>query len=286
MTRESDQQTGYFIDPELMPEMVRLLQQAHTLTRSMQGELFSAGIPIPRLHDILDVACGPGGWALDVAERYPNIRITGFDKSERMIEYAQVQAQEKNLSNAHFLLMDALETLPFPDSSFDLVNSRFIVGFMQRDVWPRLIQECTRILRPGGVLSLTEADTTTIIGGPTYIELGEIIVKALWQSKQSFLSERSIGITPMLRPFLEGNGYQSLEQVAHVIDFSSGTFAHDDVIQDFLASFQLLQPFLIKTNIITQAQFDELYQRAQHEAQAQDFRAVWYVLNVYGTKPL
>jgi len=284
MQGEHDQ-PGYFIDPELMPEMWRLLKQDQMIFRAMRDQLFAPEIPVGNLKHVLDVACGPGGWALSVAEKYPDIHVTGFDLSERMIEYARVRARKSHLNNAQFYTMNALEVpLQFPDESFDLVNIRFVVGFMPRNHWPSLVEECTRILRPGGILSLTESDTSTIVGGPAHVEIGEVIAQAMWVRKQSFLPNRSIGVTPMLNMFLEEHGYEAIQLVSLPIDCSFGSVAHDEVILDFLSSFELMKPFLLKTGILTVDDFERIYQSAQQEAQQPSFRMVWYILTAYGKK--
>src|SRR4051795_13569739 len=38
--------------------------------------------------------------------------------------------------------MNILNGLDFPDSSFDLVNARFLFGSMPQSAWPKLLQEC------------------------------------------------------------------------------------------------------------------------------------------------
>ena len=67
---------SYYVDPETGEEMSRLMRQDRLVTRAMGG-------PLPEPHDlekmqsILDVACGPGGWVIDVAWRYPHLQVGG-----------------------------------------------------------------------------------------------------------------------------------------------------------------------------------------------------------------
>ena len=82
----------------------------------------------------------------------------GFDISEQMIAYATEQAKELGLDNAHFHVMDIQLPLDFPDASFDLVNARTIAGVLLQATWPKFVQEAARIVRPGGVIRLTETD--------------------------------------------------------------------------------------------------------------------------------
>ncbi len=147
----------YILDTEGAAEMARLTQQDRLLTKGMGG-LFPERDDIAGMNAILDIACGPGGWVLDVAYTYAKIEVVGIDINRSMIEYARAQAHVQGLDNARFQVMDALQPLDFPDDSFDLVNARFLVAFMPRTAWPRFLQECLRITKPGGTIRLTEFD--------------------------------------------------------------------------------------------------------------------------------
>src|SRR5437867_767681 len=119
----------YVIDPESATEMARLMNQDRIITENM-GSLLPEQLDLSNTRNILDVACGPGGWALNVASAYPDIEVVGVDISKPMIEYARAQAWSRGLENVSFEVMSALEPFTFPDNSFDGVNARLLVGFM------------------------------------------------------------------------------------------------------------------------------------------------------------
>jgi tRNA G46 methylase TrmB len=48
----------------------RLMIQDRLLTKGMGG-LFPERADLSNLHRILDIGCGPGAWALDMADAYP-----------------------------------------------------------------------------------------------------------------------------------------------------------------------------------------------------------------------
>src|SRR5690242_18921871 len=98
----------YFIDPESATEMERLLLQGRLISQNM-GSLLPEGIEIEKMHDVLDMACGPGGWVSDVAASYPEIQVTGVDISQQMIAYANAQAKVHHLNNASFKVMNLLK---------------------------------------------------------------------------------------------------------------------------------------------------------------------------------
>jgi len=276
-------ETTYFIDAENAAEMARLTKQARLITECMGG-LFPEQPDLSNVHDILDIACGPGSWVLDVARLYPQTRVVGIDISQLMIEYARIEAQRFGVNNASFQVMDVLKSLDFPDGSFDLVNARLLSVFMPPAVWPKLMQDSMRILRLGGIIRLTECEWC-ITNGTAFEKMNGLITQALQVAGQSFSPDgRHLGITPMLGRFLHNAGCQGIQKMAHAIDFSYGMEAHNGCYQDVMVLFKLLQSFLIKMGVTTQEEVDVLYHRALAEMQSEDFCGIWYFLSVWGQK--
>src|SRR5581483_8063734 len=152
---ESSSGSTYVFDAESSLEMARLINQDRMMTQAMGGPL--AGIADPAsLQNVLDLGCGPGGWALDVAFACPDANVEGVDSSRMLVDYANARARTQQLFNASFGLMDITQALEFPDASFDVVNARFLMAALKREAWSPLLKECTRVLRPGGLLRLTE----------------------------------------------------------------------------------------------------------------------------------
>lgn len=277
-------QNSYFIEAENVAEMARLTTQDRLTTKSMRG-LFAEQADLSNIYDILDIACGPGAWVLDVAQAYPEKQVTGVDISRLMVEYAKAQAREKGVRNAHFQVMDALKPLAFPDNSFDLVNARFITGFMSKAAWPLLIQECRRILRPGGILRLTECESP-LTNSQGSERMYEMLAQALTRAGRIFsVDGKHIGITPMLGRLLHDAGFVAIEQMSHVINYSFGTEAHGGCYQDLRTFLKLLQPFFVNTGVTTQEEVNQLYQQTLEEMQSEDFCGIFFFLTAWGTKP-
>ncbi len=282
-TEQPKSENTYFIDAENAAEMARLMHQGRLLTKGMGG-LFPEQFDISSTHDILDIACGPGGWVLNVAHEYPKIQVTGIDISNLIIQYARAQAKVQWLNNAHFETMDALKPLEVEDGSFDFVNARFLFGFMSKEAWPRLMQECLRILRPGGILRLTECESP-LSNSFASERLYGMISQALQAGKRSFSPDgRHVGITPMIGRFLQNADYQNIQKKAHILDCSVGTEAHSSFYQDFRIGLRLLQPFLVRMKTTTDEEFEGLYEQALVDMQLEDFCAAWFYLSVWGTK--
>jgi ubiquinone/menaquinone biosynthesis C-methylase UbiE len=283
-TDPSQGENTYFIDAENVAEMARLMNQDRLMTKSMGG-LFPERSDLSNIHNILDIACGPGGWVLDVARTYPEMQVMGIDLSQLMVEYARSQALTQGLKNASFRVMNALKPLNFPDNSFDLINARIIVGFMPTTAWPKLLQECSRILWPHGSIRLTEVEAP-ITNGVACEKLNAMVTRALKVAGQSFSPDgEHTGITPMLSRFLHNAGYENIQQRAHVVDYSAGMDAHLGFYQNFMVGYKLFQPFLVKMGVTTLQEVEGLYQQALEEMQSDNFCAILFLLTVSGERP-
>src|SRR5581483_9934753 len=198
---------GYVIDAENAAEMARLTLQDQLLTKSLGG-VVPEPIDLSKVSQVLDIACGPGGWLLDLVKQYPHMRGIGVDVSQLMIKYATSLVQSQGIAQAQFQVMDVKKPLDFPDASFDLVNARILTGFLAKEQWPFLLRECFRITRAGGALRLTEAEwgATT---SPAYEKLTGFVALGNWRAGHSFSpSGRTFGTPPVLRFLMRRAGYQ------------------------------------------------------------------------------
>src|SRR5947209_13697792 len=136
--------------------MARLSRQAKL--QSERLGLFPENLALEQKSTILDIACGSGEWALEVAQKFADKKITGVDISELMISYARYMAESRSLANVHFQVMDVRQPIIFNDVSFDLINARLITSFLTTAMWPVLLKECFRLLRPSGIMCSTEIE--------------------------------------------------------------------------------------------------------------------------------
>lgn len=275
----------YFSDPESGAEMARLIDQDHLINQGMGGLLSEQSNDLSGIRRILDMGCGPGGWALEMAFTHPEIEVIGFDISQAMIDYARTRAQVLGLHNAHFHVMDMMQPLDFPDNYFDLVNGRFIL-FIPADTIPKLLQECMRVVRPGGIIRLTESEWTAPSTSSAMEQLLGLIGRAMKRAGQSFSpSGNLVNITPMLRSFLRKAGCINIQHKAHVIDYSSGEPVHDAFCKDFTTVYQLMQPFMVGMGVATQEEVERLNRQMQVEMLQDDFHAIMFILTAWGEKP-
>lgn len=282
---DKNENNTYFFDPESAEEMVRLINLDRFVTRNMGGPL--AGIADPSsLHRVVDLACGPGGWVLDVAFAYPKIDVVGIDISRTMIGYAKARARSQGLDNASFEVMDITRRLDFDDNAFDLVNARFLFSVLRRDAWNPFIAECARILRPGGVLRLTEMIDPAITTSDACERRQQLAFEAERRLGYGFSpTGRTLGVTTVLPSLLRKAGYQQVHHTAHALEFSADTDAWGEVYRDAEIVGLLLQPLLVNSGVTTQEEADQLYQQMLIEMQALDFCGMWHYMTVLGTEP-
>ena len=279
------QENTYVIDSESGAEMARLTDQDRLMTGAMRT-LLPHPLALSTASRVLDVACGPGGWATDVAFQHPEIDVTGIDISQTMIQYANAQAKVRRLENLNFLVMDILQPLTFPDNSFDVVNARFMISFMHKEAWPRVIGEFMRVLRPGGILTLTEVDDWGISTSAALERMKRLFYRAFYVDGRCFEPDgRHFGITPMLGQFLHDAGCQNISEQAFVLNSSRGMKAYESNYKNFQYLLKLVQPFAIKMKVATQEELDALYEQALMEMLSHDFHALWYFFSAWGEKP-
>ncbi len=279
--RGQDNPSQYVVeDQSSNAEMIRLMIQDSILTAGMGGPLSEQADPAA-LHRILDIGCGPGGWLLETAARYPHMSLVGIDISWRMIEYARAQAQAQKVSDrVEFLVMDALRPLDFPDDSFDLVNMRAGSSFMLVKDWSGLLSELLRVTRPGGIVRVTDSEVPQS-NSPAQMRIAQMILCALYRSGH-FLTEHG-GMTHELDRLLSESGCQQVQTRAYTLELAAGTVGGQNFYENARFGFQTMLPFLQKWGCATE-DYDTLCQQALIEMQQPDFRVPWPLLTAWGTK--
>lgn len=276
------QENRYIIENE-GAETARLLLQEGLLTNAMGG-VFPASEDLSKVHRVLDIACGPGGWALELAFEHPEIEVVGIDISPKMIEYAQTQAVVQNLSNATFFVMDTRD-LDFPAESFDFINARLLFAFMTPPEWPKLWQTAMKLLRSGGRIRWTEAEMPQTLS-PEYEKYARLVSRSLYQAGQSFSPDGyHLGILPAMFKVIREVGYVSIRHEAYAVEASYQSPFYEHSIKDVAMVFKLVQPFLVKQGVIKQEELDMLYTQMLKEMESPDFCSVNFFLSVYGQKP-
>jgi SAM-dependent methyltransferase len=99
---------------------------------------------------ILDMGCTVGHSTLPYKELFPEAEVWGIDVGGPMIRYAHARAGAMGL-DVNFAQMNA-EMTDFEDGYFDLVVSHILLHETSGKAMPKIVDECFRVLRPGGLM--------------------------------------------------------------------------------------------------------------------------------------
>lgn len=100
---------------------------------------------------ILDLGCGLGRHSVFFARN--GFQVTAVDLSEEAVSYTEKQSMEKHLA-VSCRVADMMH-LPFPDDTFDRVFSYHVISHQDTAGVQAVIDEITRVLKPGGKVFLT-----------------------------------------------------------------------------------------------------------------------------------
>ena len=101
---------------------------------------------------VLDIGCGDGYLACQIAKQRPDSQVTGIDSDLRGILIARQFADAGGLKNVRFDLNQS-DGLPFPPSSFDLVIMTDVIERLPEPQF--MLAEMKRVLAPGGTAIVT-----------------------------------------------------------------------------------------------------------------------------------
>jgi len=129
------------------------------------------------------VHSGPGlvrvnlGSALVVAPGWihvdasPNVLLAGRGRILQAVAYRLIGSQtqldygeyRRRLNQYRFVYHDLAYGIPFPDSSVDFLYSSHFLEHLEPTVARRVLKECHRVLRPGGVIRVCVPDLSAAV---------------------------------------------------------------------------------------------------------------------------
>ena len=125
---------------------------------------------LPRLQPgqrLLDVGCGPGTVTSGLARAVAPGLVTGLDAAPDVLATAREHASEMGLANLEFVEGDVY-ALDYPDDTFDIVYANQLLQHLSDPV--AALREMRRVLRPGGLLAVRDADYATMQPHPKFPE--------------------------------------------------------------------------------------------------------------------
>ncbi|KAK1238837.1 hypothetical protein MKX08_005898 [Trichoderma sp. CBMAI-0020] len=145
--------SGRMVTPNDRHENARQGHQHELFTLCLGGALTFTKLPLDKLDEpgaapfhVLDVGCGGGHWAMEMALTNPLVDVLG-------IELSSANLPKEVPPNLTFEIADAAEA--WPPRLYDFIHLRNLVGGGIRD-WKRLIVQAFDHLKPGGQLEFTE----------------------------------------------------------------------------------------------------------------------------------
>ncbi|HET8910403.1 MAG TPA: class I SAM-dependent methyltransferase [Ktedonobacteraceae bacterium] len=286
-------------DPESDPEKQEVLYQTQIQKAETQmngllhqiflqaqgGQMYPAKIPVNRMQRVIDLGCGDGEWVLELSRRFPQVQIFGVDYDDDALYRANVRRNAGNFRMAGFRKLDLSEELQVLDGYLDFVHLRRCGRFMLPERLPAFLQECVRILRPGGWLVTSEVEICEV-SSPAFTRIYAALLKARVALKMSLdQSGVTVGIAAQLYPLLIQAHLENVTYELHTIDlgYMWGNYAQSFLLE-IISLAALLKPLLVELGLFDAEGFDELHSQAEKEVQADD-RCGWgLVVTAYGQK--
>jgi ubiquinone/menaquinone biosynthesis C-methylase UbiE len=251
--------TENYIFGEGEAESSRLNFQHYMFRLAFQGD-YSAPLRSPR--DILDVASGTGRLARELARRFPQANVIGFDINWDQLTASLAEGIEPLPENCTFLLGNALETFAFSAGSFDFSIARACSSFIPVAQWPQVIREMMRVTRRGGWIEIRDFG---LVRSPN-MALNELTAKFTHMTNAR-------GLTPGAGPFLQqyidlvGGQHLQLRQVT----VRSGvpgmaTRAGQLLLADYLALMERLTPLVSQIGLDSPQHWQGLIRQVHEES--------------------
>ena len=243
------------------------------LMRQLLGDLDVGEAPVA-----LDVACGTGISTFALIKKTGGKgEFHGVDISEGMLEVARRSAEARGIKNVRFAKGDA-ENLDFPDATFDVVISNMSLQFFPDK--QRALSEMHRVLKPGGRLAILFG------AGPMFQEVWEVLEEVAAGRPEHPGFAASIGEIKAMHigleeteALMEGAGFERTHVYArHRLTYSEPEFIIHDI--PYAGCWKISLP----EDVLREVE-EEITERLTETRTGKGFRATWYVILAYGTKP-
>ncbi len=257
---------------------------SHQYFTTVLGGLVSRVIKMQEVSTVLDVGCSEGSWVLDLARQYPRIHVTGVDVDEAALDEARRFARFYGVSNATFGRMDVTLPLYFKNNAFDLVHMR-TAQFLYDARFDGILEELTRILRPGGWLNLIEFEpgaTSSI----AFDRLLHLFIHTIHTARKKPSSEApNVGTAAQLYDVLLNAYLLDVSYTVHAVDFSAAnTLNAKAFIDEVLLAIRSVKAIVCRLNAISSVDYDALLTQAYEDMRRLDACGYGYLISAVGCK--
>lgn len=101
---------------------------------------------------ILDIGATVGHNAVPLALAFPDTEVIAIDTAAPVLRYGHARAQALGARNIRFVQMSGEDLSRFPDGHFDWVQTTMFLHELSGKALPRVLEEATRVLAPGGLI--------------------------------------------------------------------------------------------------------------------------------------
>lgn len=257
-------------------ESDRLVAQ-HYILRTAYEQDFSAPVRATLERGnavVLDMGCGPGTWAMEMATVFPRSTFVGIDQR------AQYPRDIKP-KNCHFRQYDLTQPLPLPDNCIDYIFQRDLNWSLPAHQWALLMAEYLRVLKPGGWIELVEQDAESQSSGPNECALNDRLLSGLSMRGQDPHAARRLAAILAVAGFRRAESqFQSLPLgwgQSHAANSNSSTSAFAKAVASHYAfTLRSLQPWLAAVMSITPDKYEQSIEQLPSEWRQTNAYVNWY----------
>ncbi|KAI1764706.1 S-adenosyl-L-methionine-dependent methyltransferase [Hypoxylon sp. FL1150] len=262
-------------------ESMEILHHASTLMQDDKLFLSPIGDDVQR---VLDVGCGPGIWAIDFADQFPQAQVIGVDVSPTQSQWVP--------PNLTFEYDDVTQPWTYKPDTFDFIHMRWLVGNLQD--WYAIYRECFKALKPGGYFENKESsaiitsDDGTVTETSALSQWGKVFVEAGKKSGQSF----TVVEDDIQRKAMEAAGFVDIQE--YTFKAPLGSWPADEKMKELgqylkLALYQDIEGFIVMMWSKTMNwSIDEIHVYAahlRHELNSKKIHPYYIQKVVLGRKP-
>ncbi len=265
----------FFADaPYMLPKddaaLNRLAFQHYMLRFALRG-LYAP--PLAQPSAVLDVGCGTGRWALEMAQLFPQAHVVALDLSAPPETTA---ASMQRPPNYRFVEGNVLQGLPFADGSFDFTHQRALLGAIPEAAWPGVARELARVTRAGGWVQLIEPAPAPL-GGPGMNALAQ------WTQEASLRRGINTAVGAQVGEFLRQAGLEDIHTREIKIPMGAragrlGVMAETN----YFSLFSSTRNFIVAMGVTDATTYDSALMQARAELDTSHYVSPYYL--AYGRK--
>jgi len=234
------------------------LDMQHYLLKLAYNSNFIAPVKAPM--GVLDVGCGTGRWAREMALQFPQANVVGIDIKEPEADVAARQMADLGRlpDNYVFVQGNVLQGLPFQDGNFDFTHMRFLSLALPAASWPGLVNDMKRVTRPGGWMEILEFNIPNG-GGPAFEQ-----IQAYWRQLADKFGMHP-GAGSVVKAYMEGAGLANVHERVVRLDTADRSRTARMAAVDLYTGLASSGPAMIAAGIVPKETFDRLYAQVRDD---------------------